>query len=100
MRRGLKLFCQVLGTDDHDALVQLMQANIGWQLGPSLTESLSSHIQSFRRTVAAAPSAHDQMEVDSKRLRYSSERVDAPPLAWVVLWRGSYSNWFGEVIPS
>ncbi|KAK4034326.1 hypothetical protein C8A01DRAFT_39201 [Parachaetomium inaequale] len=100
MRRGLALFRQVLGTEDHEALVQLMQANIGWQEDPSLTRCLSSYVQSFRRTEAAELSAHDQMEVDSKKLRYSCDRVDAPPLAWVVLWRGEYSNWFGEVIPS
>jgi hypothetical protein len=100
MRRGLALFRQVLGTEDHEELVQLMQANIGWQEDPSLTECLSIDVQCSRRTEAAEPSAYDQMEADSERINYSCDRVDAPPLGWVVLWRGEYSNWFGEVIPS
>jgi hypothetical protein len=100
LQHGLVLFRQVVGSDDHEKLVQLMPASISWPVGPSFADNFSSRIQSLRRNLAAEPSVHDQMEADSERINYSCDRVDAPPLGWVVLWRGEYSNWFGEVIPS
>ncbi|KAK4149372.1 hypothetical protein C8A00DRAFT_18923 [Chaetomidium leptoderma] len=99
MLGGLKLFRQILETINFDELVQLMQETILWRRGYSLGQCLSSDAQIYRRFAAAESSEHDRAEIEKERMVFTGDEADAPPLAWVLLWREAYGNWFGEVVP-
>ncbi len=30
---------------------------------------------------------------------FSGDKEDGPPVAWAIIWRGIYSNWYGRMIP-
>jgi hypothetical protein len=99
MLGGLKLFRKILETEKFDELVQLVQATIRWPSGYTLGQCLSSDAQMYRRFAADRLSEYEQAEIDKKKIVFTGDEVDAPPLAWVLLWGEEYSNWFGEVVP-
>jgi hypothetical protein len=44
------------------------------------------------------PSEEDRAEARRERLPFLGDAEDGPPLAWVIVWRGRYSNEYGSVI--
>ncbi|KAK4034323.1 hypothetical protein C8A01DRAFT_49262 [Parachaetomium inaequale] len=101
--RGLALFHAVsrIGeetADDHEALVRLMQENMTWSIGHPISEQLRYSTQDMRRFYH--PSEGDRAEAARERMPFLGDGEDGPPLAWVIIWRGTYSNTYGGVIPS
>jgi hypothetical protein len=41
----------------------------------------------------------DRAEAVRQKLPFSRDKEEGPPLAWVIMWRGTYSNSYGDVIP-
>ncbi|KAH6847556.1 hypothetical protein B0I37DRAFT_405501 [Chaetomium sp. MPI-CAGE-AT-0009] len=98
--RGLPLFQAVSRMADHEALIRLMQQNMGYRSGQPIPNTLRWMTQDSRRNLNNYPSELDQMEEARQRMPFLGDDEDAPPLAWVIIWRGTYSNTYGEVIPS
>ncbi|KAK3896920.1 hypothetical protein C8A05DRAFT_20213 [Staphylotrichum tortipilum] len=96
--RGLVLFHTVSRTLDHEDLVTVMQRNLGWYLAESIDYFLNWTIQDRRRS--QQPTEDDRREADWESLPFSGDKEDGPPLAWVIIWRGTFSNTYGEVISS
>lgn len=95
--RGLPPFDDVIGVDDHEELVSDMQYYLvhgSNALDPE--NDLSCTNQYFRRE--RHPLEGDELEARRARLPFSGDTEDGPPLAWVIHWRGRYSNSYGDVI--
>jgi hypothetical protein len=46
------------------------------------------------------PSELDQIKEAQQKMPFFGDEENAPPLAWVIIWRGRYSNLYGDLIPS
>lgn len=97
--RCLNLLHTVLfGIENHDDLVSTMQKYIITSYIPlKRTEGiLGETYQMFRRQ-------HNQNERDRLQQERVSlpfrgdEEVDGPPLAWTLIWSGTYSNLYGTI---
>ncbi|KAL2015312.1 hypothetical protein VTK56DRAFT_5890 [Thermocarpiscus australiensis] len=95
--RGLRLFSKVLATHDHEELVKTMRQ---YQVRSSgmYEHAVSRAAQHSRRAVY--PSERDLAEARREKLAFAGDTEDDPPLAWVIGWRGRYSNTYGFIIPA
>ncbi|KAM0171185.1 hypothetical protein ACHAPC_011073 [Botrytis cinerea] len=94
---GLKILHRVLITRDHDQRVWAMQEHICLPLGEFLesegTDVLDEWTQQDRRR--KHPSYRDQKELRRDPLPFEGDKELCPPLAWTILWQGTYSNRYG-----
>lgn len=44
-------------------------------------------------------SEYDLAEAHAEKLAFAGDTEDRPPLAWVIRWRGIYTNRYGPAIP-
>src|ERR1700761_5356841 len=96
--RGLELLHAVFLINNHTQLVSTMQNNICWPAGSFLEgEALSEGVQSERRQ--AWPSPHDEKQDRRDPLPFNGDsepdHESHPPLAWALMWGGTYSNLYG-----
>lgn len=94
--RGLRLHLKIMTTTNHEKLVKLMQATL--ICGPNSIESALSKSTQEQRSLLAR-TERDQMDRRREKLPFHYDAEDKPPLAWVILWRGRYSNYHGGIIP-
>lgn len=103
LRGGLDLLRIVLvylkSGGDRETLVNIMQRNI-----VSFCECLSTDVgilcdgrQQARR--AQAPSRKDQLTNERAPLPFQGDCLSGPPLAWTIIWGGTYCNMIGDYIP-
>ncbi|RAK95623.1 uncharacterized protein BO80DRAFT_469240 [Aspergillus ibericus CBS 121593] len=96
--RGLKLLHTVLfKIENHEHLVSTMQDRIAWPAGSFLEgEALGETAQIMRRN--RHPSPRDSKEERRDPLPFQGDGLHDvhPPLAWTLIWRGTYSNLFGH----
>lgn len=45
------------------------------------------------------PTRHDAAQDRRQKTPFDEDKLDSPPLAWILFWRGEYSNLFGVFIP-
>jgi hypothetical protein len=97
--RGLLPFDDILTDGTHDDLVLSMQYYLVHGGGDITEWALSWTNQFFRRE--RHPLEDDRREARRERLRFSGNAENGPPRAWVIYWRGRYSNRYaGAVRPS
>ncbi|KAK3935654.1 hypothetical protein QBC46DRAFT_396979 [Diplogelasinospora grovesii] len=100
--RGLELLHTVFKISDHKHLVSTMQQHISWPRGNFLgNEALGETAQFQRRR--ERPSHRDQKQQRHDPLPFEGDdESDAnglrPPLAWALMWRGTYSNLYGYYV--
>jgi hypothetical protein len=93
--RGLPVFSKVLQTSGHENLVKRMQKYMA--LHCIFIEPIMNWTsQDMRRR--RHPSEEDRAEARRERLPFLGDKEDAPPLAWVIIWRGKYRHEYGDVI--
>ena len=63
----------------------------------SIGQALAWDTQRMRHDLH--PSDRDRAQSNGDRMPFERDHEDKPSLAWVVLWRGRYSSWFGAGIP-
>ncbi|KAI0973597.1 hypothetical protein F4678DRAFT_405526 [Xylaria arbuscula] len=99
--RGLSLLRTVLfGIRDHEHLVSLMQENITRSYIPFEPDDgvLDTTEQSRRRR--NNPTLRDRMHESRVRFPFrGDDEPGSPPLAWTVIWGGTYSSMYGWYIP-
>ncbi|KJK62633.1 hypothetical protein P875_00095165 [Aspergillus parasiticus SU-1] len=100
---GLDLLHMVIfEIKDHTHLVTTMQQHISWPTGNFLEgEALGESAQSQRRQ--EHPSNRDLRQERRDPLPFQGDEVPdtngvRPPLAWTLIWRGSYSNLYGYYV--
>ncbi|KAI1808827.1 hypothetical protein F4811DRAFT_2441 [Daldinia bambusicola] len=93
--RGLELLHKATyEVKDHSQLVQTMQENIAWPSSAFLTEfALGEAAQWERRQEAFSKRDEKQNRRDS--LPFTQDAESYPPLAWTMIWGGTYSNLYG-----
>ncbi|KAK4148733.1 hypothetical protein C8A00DRAFT_38682 [Chaetomidium leptoderma] len=94
--RGLKPFYKILTTNDHQLLVERMKKYLALP-GVFIETTLDGVTQHLRRELR--PMEGDRLEARGARLPFSGDAEDAPPLAWVIAWRATYSNTYGKSLP-
>ncbi|KAL2139007.1 hypothetical protein VTI28DRAFT_5912 [Corynascus sepedonium] len=100
--RGLNLTVRLLAVNDHDTLVSKMQRCLtrSHSSDDPIKGAIGSEPQRMRRD--AWLNVRDEAEQRKDPLKFTGDTVppDGPPLAWVLLWGGTYANLYGEYIPS
>lgn len=95
--RGLELLHNVLfKIKDHMHLVSTIQEQISMPLDEDVENILDSVPQSIRRR--QYPSDWYLKEQRRDPLLLQGDDEERPPLAWTLIWRGTYSNLFGWYI--
>ncbi|KAK3291624.1 uncharacterized protein B0H64DRAFT_367002 [Chaetomium fimeti] len=100
--RGLHAFLEIVQTPDDETLVRAMQKYMVWH-ERFLEETMMLPTQWRRRS--RHPSAEDQAQARRDRLPFVGDeqglmdgRSPAPPVAWVVMWRGQFKNEYGQAV--
>lgn len=100
--RGLTFTVRLLAIDDHDTLVRRMKHYLKdkHNLDYPLKWSLDTLAQDDRR-VMLGTNARDEAEARRDPIEFTGDTVPpaGPPLGWVLLWGGRYSNLCGEYVP-
>jgi hypothetical protein len=96
---GLKLLRTALRTDDPGELSELMQKNTTTPMNNynTIDEVSTQSTQDVRRT-RYPDNHHDDLEIARQKLPVVGDMEDAPPLCWVIIWRGTYCNTYGGMI--
>ncbi|KAI0853035.1 hypothetical protein F5Y00DRAFT_271577 [Daldinia vernicosa] len=96
--RGLELLHKVtFKIENHSQLVQTMQEYITWPLGNFIAkEALGETAQWERRQDAL--SERDEKQNRRDPLPFNGDSESCPPLAWTLIWGGTYSNLYGYYI--
>lgn len=102
MRGGLQLLSTILfdaRVHDNERLVSLMQRSIVSSYVPiSGGEGVVGESQQERRR-EQDPSLGDNMTEQRVSCPFVGDDLSGPPLAWTLIWRGTYSNLYGEYVP-
>lgn len=99
--RGLKLLHTLTSTEDHEAVVLLMQKELMWKCGPSFEDATSEEI----RPIGARGQQHPDDDqtwsalLMPAKLPFSGDTESAPPLSWVILCRGRDENYVDGIVP-
>lgn len=103
--QGLPLLSAVVRTREHESLVEMIRtcimrgvmfADSSWH-GDWIEDATGGFIQGERAQLW--PSAYDVFHNTRVTMAFEKDGVDCPPLAWVTLWKGRYSNIFGSFVP-
>ncbi|KAI9155008.1 hypothetical protein HJFPF1_07570 [Paramyrothecium foliicola] len=93
---GLSHLLATIRTQEHNQLVDLTASNLvhgdDW-----MYDVLCEYNQDRRRE--ANYSDRDKAQDNREPLPFTGDGDSAPPLAWVTIWRGTYSNLYGTHIP-
>ncbi|KXH49793.1 hypothetical protein CSIM01_03930 [Colletotrichum simmondsii] len=102
--RGLRPLLRLLRIDDHETLVNKMLSTLAMDrdIDECLEHVLDWPAQHERRISSPQfPTARDKLERAKTSMKFMGDNVPplSPPLAWVLLWNGRYSNVFGGFVP-
>ena len=99
---GLKMAVRLLALDDHDPLAAQMEYCLTHQqkLEHLIAKSMSMNAQSDRRWNMDFES-QDDAELNREPLVFAGDAPPplGPPIGWVLLWGGRYSNVYGAYVP-
>ncbi|KAG9236678.1 hypothetical protein BJ875DRAFT_455875 [Amylocarpus encephaloides] len=96
--RGLELLYTIFTIRDHAHLVSAMQEHISWPVGSFIEdEALGETAQSQRRQELW--SNRDRKQQRRDLLPFKGDGEPDPPLAWTLIWSGTYSNLYGHYVP-
>jgi hypothetical protein len=100
---GLELFERLLAVEDHETLINKMQRCLtrhGGLRGTSMDQALCQCGQKSTRNLISTNSRDDaQLRRDPIRFTGDAVPLEGPPLAWVLLWNGTYSNIYAQYVP-
>ncbi|KAH7130725.1 hypothetical protein B0J11DRAFT_523957 [Dendryphion nanum] len=100
LSRGLELLHTVLTSRSaHEQLVNTMQQNLCFPTGYSLEDLFILESPQYLRR-HQYPIDEDSMELRRDSLPFIGDTdAKGPPQAWVLIWKGTYSNKYGHTIP-
>ncbi|KAF5546751.1 hypothetical protein FNAPI_8769 [Fusarium napiforme] len=95
--RGLSVLSSVFKAQDHPEIVKVVSEEVVTAVDDLLFQSTEIFYQEQRRE--NQHSNKDQAQDDREKMNFNGDTYDSPPLAWVMFWKESYSNLFGDFIP-
>ncbi len=96
--RGLVQFQRVLRTSNREEQAALAQKTVDTYVGEPINDCLRWATQYRRRS--GQRSEDDRREDDREPLFFSGDKEDGPPAAWTTIWGNTFSNTYGDIIPS
>ncbi|KAJ4138628.1 hypothetical protein NW768_002478 [Fusarium equiseti] len=95
---GLTFLLTLFKTDDQKTLSNLILQNTSrLYYAPWVAEAVTRACQVRRLNLVF--SARDRAQAEREPMPFMGDNEDSPPLAWVTIWKGTYSNLFGQWIP-
>lgn len=95
---GPQLLSDILKTEGHEQLVEMVRVAIVSGIGDAWIENaIQGLVQMERREKWY--SQRDSAQDFRQKLPFDGDRLDSPTLAWVIYWRGEYSNLIGIYVP-
>ncbi|KAF4956879.1 hypothetical protein FGADI_3482 [Fusarium gaditjirri] len=95
--RGLSVLSSVFKARDRPKLVEVVSEEIVAVVDDLLFRSTIPFHQEERRE--NHHSDRDQAQDDRQNMSFNGDSYESPPLAWVVFWKETYSNLFGDFVP-
>lgn len=102
MSQGLPLLLAVLRTAGREDLVRVFRANLHWHAFDTWLDDIISNTsmhERWERSYSERDAAQDEGRAMPFRGDDGDQQLGSPPLAWVLIWAGTYSNLFGVFIP-
>ncbi|KAF4443140.1 hypothetical protein F53441_11539 [Fusarium austroafricanum] len=95
---GLPVLSATFKTQDHSKLVKLISSEVvslwdGW-----LLETTEQYHQERRRDNLY--SDRDKAQDSREKMGFNGDKDDSPSLTWVTMWKETYSNLYGDMIPA
>jgi hypothetical protein len=78
---------------DHNSLVDLVSQYIISSYDGWIHDAVREEVQYERRKRSF--SARDKAQDEREPMPFTGDNADKPPLAWVTIWKGTYSNLYG-----
>ncbi|KAH8756218.1 hypothetical protein F5883DRAFT_718469 [Diaporthe sp. PMI_573] len=105
LRYGLRLLVDTIQTEDHEELVDRIRTAILSGLdythvcyvGSDWIEDVVTDLVQIEKREQWY-SQRDSAQDFRHRMPFKGEKLDSPPLAWVLFWQGEYSNLIGDYI--
>lgn len=94
---GLDALWTLLKTQDHDKVVEIVSETKVSMAGNLMTDTVADRLQDRRRE--ANYSERDGKQARRDKMPFTGDAENLPPLSWVTMWRGTYSNMYGSWIP-
>ncbi|KAI6758597.1 hypothetical protein HG530_010837 [Fusarium avenaceum] len=94
---GLTVLSSIFEAGDHDELVETVAKHIISGDGQWIDMAVDEIAQRQRRDRLFSDRDRAQQRRDA--MPFKGDKENLPPLAWVTLWEGTYSNLFGSYIP-
>jgi hypothetical protein len=95
---GLRLVLKMLKVENHDQRVDLMTKSLRYGYG-FFEDAMSFAAQRYWRLDEERVNKRDLAERRREAMPFVGDNPSAPPLVWVLLWGGKYSNLFGGYAP-
>lgn len=94
---GLVPLCATFQAQDHAELVNIVSNNLvsGGEIWIKEVVSVTKQEERREKRMSHRDRAQDRQD----KLPFRGDREDSPPLAWVTVWRGTYSNLYGQYMP-
>ncbi|KAH6623230.1 hypothetical protein F5144DRAFT_657627 [Chaetomium tenue] len=99
---GLPLFQALSRVAKEGAFIDLLQEDNRWRLSPTIPVAINrmKHDQVRGHPNPFDPLHHEQLERAKQRMPFLGDEEKTPPLSWVIIWGETYSNTYGDDIPS
>jgi hypothetical protein len=105
LHRGPCLLADTFKAKSQEQLAEIIRAAIcsnehqhGAGYNPGWLKEVSDGFAQYRRRVQW-PNLHDSIQDHRQKTLFCGDELGSPPLAWILYWRGEYSNLFGRYIP-
>ncbi|KAF4340260.1 hypothetical protein FBEOM_5771 [Fusarium beomiforme] len=90
---GLTVLSSIFKASDHSTLVDVVAKHIISSLDDWLFEATDERVQYRRRERSL--SDRDLAQDRREEIMFEADREDLVPMAWVTIWKGTYSNLYG-----
>ncbi|KAM0354894.1 hypothetical protein ACHAPU_000731 [Fusarium lateritium] len=94
---GLTVLASMFSADNHASLVKVVSEHIIWG-DPQWIEMTTDEVNQKQRRETSF-SERDRAQERRDEMIFQGDSENLPPLAWVCIWRGRYSNLYGSYIP-
>ncbi|KAJ0106860.1 hypothetical protein J7T55_014936 [Diaporthe amygdali] len=95
---GPQFLSDILKTKGHEQLVEMMRVAIVSGIGDAWIENAVQELVQMERREKWY-SKRDSAQDFRQEMPFDGDRLDSPTLAWVMYWRGEYSNLTGIYVP-
>lgn len=101
LQYGLHLLARTIKDKSHEQLVEIIRTAVtssdrshGSSYNNDWLDEAQGDIAQYERQ-EGWPNLRDSAQSSRQKTPFHGDKPDSPPLAWILFWRGEYSNLFG-----